>query len=137
MKIRRGSVWVGVVGLFESTFNFSYTVFMWRSWLLSLAFRSRQENIPRRLDLMTFWHGLQKSTKPVPEGSIWWLFGLGSRSRQNHSQKARFDDFLALAPEGDKTNPRRLDLMTFWPGWPKSLVLDLPETSKSWFLYFT
>ena len=26
-----------------------------------------------------------------------------------------FDDFLTLAPEIDKTIPRRFDLVTFWP----------------------
>ena len=102
---------VGVVGLFESTFNFSYTVFMWPSWLLSLASRSRQ--------------------KIFPGGSIWWLFGMGSRSRQNQSQEARFDDFLALALEVDKTIPRRLDLMTFWP-WLRKETKPTPEDSIWW-----
>ena len=54
---------------------------------------------PKRLDLMIFWPWLQMSTKPVPGGSIWWLSGHGSRSRQNQSQEARFDEFLATAPE--------------------------------------
>ena len=36
--------------------------------------------------------------------------GLGSTSRQNELQKARFKHFLALAPEVDKMSSRRLDL---------------------------
>ena len=35
--------------------------------------------------------------------------GLGSRRRENQSKEARFDDFLALASEFDKTSPRRFD----------------------------
>ena len=42
---------------------------------------------------MTFWPWLQKSTKPVPWGSIWWLSGVGSSSRQNQAQEGRCDDF--------------------------------------------
>ena len=79
---------------------------------------------PKRLDLMTFRPWLQKSTKPVPGCSIWWLSGHGSRSRQNQSQEARFDDFPAMAPEVDKTSRRRLDLMIFEP-W-------IQESTKQW-----
>ena len=43
--------------------------------------------------------------------------------RRNESQEARFDDFLALAPEVEKTNPRKLDFMTFWPWIKKSTKL--------------
>ena len=57
---------------------------------------------PRMLDLSTFWHLLQKSTKWRPGGSIWALSGLGARSRQNDAQDARFEHFLALASEVDK-----------------------------------
>ena len=73
---------------------------------------------------MTFQHWLKKSTKPIPRGSIWWLSGHGSRSRQNQSQEARFDDFPAMAPEVDKTSPRKLDLMIFDP-W-------IQESTKQW-----
>ena len=38
-------------------------------------------------------------------------------ARRNESQHVRINDFLASAPEVDKTNPRTLDSMTFWP-WP-------------------
>ena len=51
------------------------------------------------LDLMTFWPWFQKSTKLISEVLVWWLSDLGSRSPQNHSQKSRFDDCLALACE--------------------------------------
>ena len=37
-----------------------------------------------------------------------------SFGRQNQSQEVRFDDLLAfMAPEIDKTTPKKLDLMTF------------------------
>ena len=88
---------------------------------------------PRNFDFKTFSHWLKKSTKLVPAESIWWLSSLGSRCRQNESQETRFNDFpglaqevgktsrkkldlivfLALAPDVEKINPRRLDLMTF------------------------
>ena len=41
-------------------------------------------------------------------------------ARHNQSQHVRINDFLASAPEVDKTNPRTLDLMTFWPWLQKS-----------------
>ena len=41
-------------------------------------------------------------------------------ARRNQSQHVRINDFLASAPEVDKTNPRSLDLMTFWPWLQKS-----------------
>ena len=82
---------------------------------------------PTRRDLMTFQHWLKKSTKPIPRGSIWWLSGHGSRSRQNQSQEARFDDFPAMAPEVDKTSPRKLDLMTFRP-WLQKSTKPVPGT---------
>ena len=49
---------------------------------------------------MTFWPWFQKST--------------------NQSQKSRFDDFLALAPEDHKIIPRTLDLVIVWPWLQKS-----------------
>ena len=69
---------------------------------------------------MTFRPWLKTSMKPVLGGSIWWLSGLGFRSRQNESRDAWFDDFPASDQEIDKTSPRRLDLMTFWPWLQKS-----------------
>ena len=81
---------------------------------LALAPEVEKTN-PGRPDLMTFQHWLKKSTKPIPRCSIWWLSGVATRRRENQSQEARFDDFPALAPEVDKTSPRRLDLMIFWP----------------------
>ena len=87
---------------------------------------------PRKLDLMTFQHWLKKSTKPIPRGSIWWLSGHGSRSRQNQSQEARFDDFPAMAPEVDRTSPRRLDLMTFRP-WLQKSTKPVPGGLIWWF----
>ena len=48
------------------------------------------------------------------------ISGVGSSNRENQSQETRFDDFLALAPEVDKTNPRKLDLKTFWRWLQKS-----------------
>ena len=63
---------------------------------------------------------VMKSTKPIPRGSIWWLSGIGSRSRQNESQQARFDDCPDLAQEVGKTSIRRLDLVTFWLWFQKS-----------------
>ena len=63
--------------------------------------------------MSTFWHLLQKSTKWRPGGSIWALSGLCFRSRQNDVQEARFEHFLAFAPEVDKMTSRRLDLSTF------------------------
>ena len=59
----------------------------------------------RMLDLMTSWPWLQKSTKAVPEVSIWWFSGHGFRSWPNRSQKYWFNDFLALVPEVDKIIP--------------------------------
>ena len=56
---------------------------------------------------MTFLFWLQKSGKPVPGNSISWL--------------------SALVPEVDKTNPRKLDLMIFWP-W-------LQKSTKQWFSF--
>ena len=86
----------------------------------------------RRLDLMTFQHWLKKSTKPIPRGPIWWLSGHGSRSRQNQFQEARFDDFPAMAPEVDKTSPRKLDLMAFRP-WLQKSTKPVPGNSIWWF----
>ena len=80
----------------------------------------------RNVDLMSFWHWLQKSTKSKPEVLIWWLVGLGSRSRPNRSQKCWFDDSLALAPEVDKIDPRNVDLMTFWH-WLQKSTKSIPE----------
>ena len=48
------------------------------------------------------------------------ISGVGSSNQENQSQETRFDDFLALAPEVDKTNPRKLDLKTFWRWLQKS-----------------
>ena len=81
---------------------------------LALAPEVEKTN-PRKLDFMTFWPWIKKSTKLVPGESIWWLSGLGSRNRQNESQETRFNNFSVLAQEVDKTNPKKLDLMTFWP----------------------
>ena len=86
---------------------------------------------PRSLDQMTLLPWLQRSTKSIPEVSIWRLSSLGSRSRQNLTQKSRFDDFLVLAPEVDKTIPRSIDLMTFWP-WLQKLTKSFPEVSIWW-----
>ena len=88
-------------------------------FLAVVATEIEKTNI-RSPDLMTFQPWLKKWTKPVPEGSIWWHSSLDSRSRENQSQEARFDDFLALAPKVDKTSPGLLDLMTFWPWFHKS-----------------
>ena len=46
--------------------------------------------------------------------------------KQHESQETRFDDFVALAQEVEKTNLRRLDLMTFWP-WLKKSTKLVPE----------
>ena len=73
------------------------------------------ETDPRMLDLLTFWPWLQMSTEPIPGYSIWWLSGHGSRCRRNRSWDVRFVDFLAMAPDVDGTDPRMLDLITFWP----------------------
>ena len=61
------------------------------------------------------WHlGIQKCEKHYVKLHFWiprWaVSGFGSRSRQNELQKARFEHFLALAPEVDKMSSRRLDL---------------------------
>ena len=84
----------------------------------------KQHISPRSLDLVTLWPWPQKSTKSIPEVSIQWLSGLGSGSRQNYTQKPRFDSFLALAPEIDKINTRSLNLMTFWPWLSKPRFSD-------------
>ena len=57
-----------------------------------------------------------------------WLAGwlAGSRSQQNQYQKPPLNDFLALAPEVNKSSARSLDLMTFWPWLQKSTKL-IPE----------
>ena len=91
---------------------------------LTLATEIEKIN-PRSPDSMTFQPWLKKSTKPVPGGSIWWHSSLGSRHRENQSKEARFDDFLAWAPEADKTSPGMLDLMIFWP-W-------IQKATKQWF----
>ena len=80
-------------------------VSMW--WLCSFGPRIDKINT-RNLDLRTFWHWRQKSAKSIPEVSMWWFSVLGCKSRQNQSQKSRFDDFVALAPEVDKISPRGL-----------------------------
>ena len=76
---------------------------------------------------MTFWAWLQKSRKRIPGRSIWWLSSLGSRSQQNESQEAWFDDFLNV----DKTSPRRLELITFQP-WFKKPTKPAPGSSIWW-----
>ena len=88
-----------------------------KSWFNDLlAWAPDVDKINRRsLDLMNLSLWLWESTKSVPELSIWWLSGVGSRSRQNRSQKSRFDEFAILAPEVGKISSRSLDLMTFWP----------------------
>ena len=45
---------------------------------------------------------------------------MGSRNRQNQSQEARFDDFLAFALEIHKTSPGNFDLIAFWRWLKKS-----------------
>ena len=40
--------------------------------------------------------------------------GLGSRSRQNQSQKSRFDELVSLAPGVGKISPRGFDLMMLY-----------------------
>ena len=85
----------------------------------------------RSLDLITFLDWLKRSTKSIPEVSIWWLAGLGYRSRQNPPQTSRFNDFLALAPGVDKIITRSLDLMTFWH-WLQKPTKSLPEVSIWW-----
>ena len=49
-------------------------------------------------------------------------------ARHKQSQHVRIDDFLVSAPEVDKTNPRTLDLMTFWP-WPQKSTKPFPGSS--------
>ena len=88
------------------------------SWL------QNDKTSPRKLDLMTFWPGLQKPRKQITGGWFNELSNFGSRNRQNQSQEARFDEFLAMAPEVDKTSPRKLDLMIFEP-W-------IQESTKQW-----
>ena len=77
---------------------------------------------------------LFSSGVPFSYGFLWFPYGLpwfsyGSRSRQNHSQKYRFDDFLALAPEVDKIIPE----VVFW--WLSGLGSrsQQNQSQKSWF----
>ena len=72
------------------------------------------------LDLMTFWPSRQKAINSFPKQRFD-DYSLGTRRQQNQSQKSRFDDVLALAPEVDKINPRSPDLMTFWQWLQKSI----------------
>ena len=90
------------------------------------------ETDPRMLDLMTFWPWFQVSTKPIPGCSIWWFSGHGSRCWRNRSQDTRFDDFLAMAPNVDETDPRMLDLMIFWP-WLQMSTKPISGCSIWWF----
>ena len=53
--------------------------------------------------------------------------------RQNQSQETRFNDFLAMAPEDDKTSPTKLDLMTFW-SWLQNWQNQSQETRFDDFL---
>ena len=48
--------------------------------------------------------------------------------KQNESQETRFNDFSALAQEVDKTNPKRLDFMTFRP-WLQKPTKPVPGGS--------
>jgi hypothetical protein len=91
---------------------------------------------PRSHDLMTFWLGCKKSTKPFLwfDDFVAWLqmswfndfLGLAADVHkivprswdsmmfwhwQSQSHKSRFDDFVVVAPEVDKINPRSLVLM--------------------------
>ena len=111
---------------------------MW--WLSGRAFRRRESQSQESGGSIWWLSGLgSKSRQNQSHKSIWWFSGLGSevdktsptrlelmtfqprpRNRWNESQEARFDDFLALAPEDRKTNPRKLDLITFWPGLQES-----------------
>ena len=43
----------------------------------------------------------------------------------------RFDDFMALAPEVNKINPRSLDLLNFWP-WLQKSTKSTPEALIQW-----
>ena len=49
-------------------------------------------------------------------------------NQANQSQGTRFDDFLPLAPIIDKTNPRRLDLLTFL-SWLQKSTKPIPGGS--------
>ena len=80
---------------------------------------------------MNFGPWLHKSTKSVRGGSIWWFSGFDSRIRQNHLQEVRFDNFLALAPEVDKTSPRRLDFEIFRL-WFQKLTKPVPGGTIWW-----
>ena len=53
------------------------------------------------------------------------------RSRQNHPQKSRFENFLALAPEVDKISTRNHDVMAFWP-WLRKPTKSVPGISISY-----
>ena len=75
---------------------------------------------------MISWPWFQMSTEPIPGCLIWWLSGHGSRCRRNRSQDARFDDFLAMVPDVDETDPRMVDLMTFWP-WVQMSTEAIPS----------
>ena len=79
----------------------------------SLGSRSRQTN-PRSLDLMVFWPWFWKATKSFPEVLTEGLSGLASRSRQNRSQKTRYDDSLAWLTQILGLEPSRdLEIMIF------------------------
>ena len=103
--------------------------------MLDLMFLAMAPNVdgtdPRILDFMTFWPWLRMSTQPIPGCSMWWLSGHGSRCRQDRSQDARFNDFLAMAPDVDGTDPRMPDLMTFWP-WLQMSTEPIPGCSIWW-----
>ena len=105
-------LWFPVVSLWYPKVSYGFLiVFLWLP-MVSLLFSS---GFPFSYGFLCF-----------PSGFPW--FSYGSRSRQNHSQKSRFNDFLALVPEVHKINHRSLDLMTFWP-WLQKSTKSFPELS--------